>query len=161
MADGKIIIDTEIDSTGLQQGISKLGSLTGKGLKGIATVTAGATAALSGLGVTAVNVGTNFESSMSQVAATMGITAEEIASGSEAFELLKQAAKDAGSTTQFSASQSADALNYLALAGYSAEKAIETLPSILNLAAAGGMELASASDMVTKYYWSVTRKLVS
>ena len=84
-----------------------------------------------------------------QVAATMGITAEEIASGSEAFELLKQAAKDAGSTTQFSASQSADALNYLALAGYSAEKAIETLPSILNLAAAGGMELASASDMVT------------
>lgn len=84
-----------------------------------------------------------------QVAATMGITAQEIANGSESFELLKQAAKDAGSTTQFSASQSAEALNYLALAGYSAEKAVETLPSILNLAAAGGMELASASDMVT------------
>lgn len=65
MADGKIIIDTEIDSTGLQQGISKLGSLTGKGLKGIATVTAGAVTAISGLGAVAINVGTNFESAMS------------------------------------------------------------------------------------------------
>ena len=84
-----------------------------------------------------------------QVAATMGITASEIANGSKSFEMLKQAAKDAGATTQFSASQSAEALNYLALAGYDAEKAVATLPTVLNLAAAGGMELGAASDMVT------------
>lgn len=84
-----------------------------------------------------------------QVAATMGITASEIENGSESFEMLKQAAKDAGATTQFSASQAGEALNYLALAGYDAEKAVATLPTVLNLAAAGGMELGEASDMVT------------
>ena len=54
----------------------------------------------------------------------MGITASEIANGSESFEMLKQAAKDAGATTQFSASQAGEALNYLALCGYDAEKAV-------------------------------------
>ena len=86
---------------------------------------------------------------MSQVAATMGITTEEIANGSEEFDKLNKAAKDAGATTQFLATQAAEALNYMALAGYDADKAIETLPTVLNLAAAGGMDLATASDMVT------------
>lgn len=84
-----------------------------------------------------------------QVAATMGMTADEINNGSEEYKKLEQAAKDMGATTMFSASQSAEALNYLALAGYDAEEAIATLPTILNVAAAGGMELADASDLVT------------
>lgn len=108
-----------------------------------------ASAAVTGLGAAAVKVGMDFDTSMSQVAATMGITAEEIASGSEAYELLRQSAKDAGATTAFSASEAAEALNYLALAGYDAEKASAALVPILNLAAAGSMELAEASDMVT------------
>ena len=62
---------------------------------------------------------------------------------------LATAAKEAGATTQFSATQAAEALNYMALAGYDADKSIETLPTVLNLAAAGGMDLATASDMVT------------
>lgn len=97
----------------------------------------------------AISVGSDFESGMSQVAATMGITTQEIAEGSEAYTKLEQAAKDAGNSTQYSASQAAEALNYMALAGYDADKAIETLPTVLNLAAAGGMDLATASDMVT------------
>ena len=97
----------------------------------------------------AVGVGSDFESGMSQVAATMGITTEEIAAGSEEFDKLQKAAKEAGATTQFSATQAAEALNYMALAGYDADKSIETLPTVLNLAAAGGMDLATASDMVT------------
>lgn len=101
------------------------------------------------LATAAVGVGSDFESGMSQVAATMGITTEEIANGSEEFDKLNKAAKDAGATTQFSATQAAEALNYMALAGYDADKAIETLPTVLNLAAAGGMDLATASDMVT------------
>jgi TP901 family phage tail tape measure protein len=101
------------------------------------------------LATAAVGVGSDFESGMSLVAATMGITTEEIAAGSEEFDKLQKAAKEAGATTQFSATQAAEALNYMALAGYDADKSIETLPTVLNLAAAGGMDLATASDMVT------------
>lgn len=149
MSDGRIVIDTEIDNSGAEQGISKLSGIASTGLKGVATVVAGTATAIGGLGVAATKVGMSFESAMSQCAATMGLTAEEIANGSESFEMLEKAAKDAGATTQFSASQSAEALNYLALAGYDAEKAVKTLPTVLNLAAAGGMELGEASDMVT------------
>lgn len=149
MADGTVIIDTELDNSGLKDGLNKMNSLATKGLKGITIAVSGATTAIGGLTLAATKVGMGFESSMSQVAATMGITADEINSGSEAFELLKKAAKDAGSTTKFSASQSAEALNYLALAGYSAEKSVTALPTVLNLAAAGGLDLAYASDLVT------------
>ncbi len=96
-----------------------------------------------------LEAGMSFESSMSQVAATMGLTTDEIRNGSETYEKMAAAAKKMGQTTQFSASQAADALNYLALAGYDADKAVATLPSVLTLAAAGGMELAYASDLVT------------
>ena len=101
------------------------------------------------LAMGAVGVGSDFEAGMSQVAATMGMTTQEIAGGSEEFTRLENAAKDAGNTTQFSATQASQALNFMALAGYDADKAIETLPTVLNLAAAGGMDLATASDMVT------------
>ena len=89
-------------------------------------------------------VGSSFEASMSNVAATMGIT-----SAAAEFAELSDAAKAAGEATKFSASQAGEALNYLALAGYSAEKQIAALPTVLDLAAAGGMELAYASDLVT------------
>ena len=105
--------------------------------------------AIAGIGTVSVKTAANFESAMSQVAATMGMTSEEINSGSKDFEKLEKAAKDMGATTQFSASEAADALNYLALAGYDVDKSVSTLPTILNLAAAGGIDLASASDMVT------------
>lgn len=97
----------------------------------------------------AIETGSDFEESMSQVAATMGITAEEIAAGSESYELLAEAAKSCGKTTKYSASEAAEALNYLALAGYDATKSAETLPKVLDLAAAGGLDLAYASDLVT------------
>lgn len=97
----------------------------------------------------AIEVGSSFEKSMSQVAATMGMTSEEINNGSEDFEALKEVAKELGASTQYSATQAAEALNYEALAGYDVEEAIETLPSILNLAASGNMDLATASDQVT------------
>ena len=125
------IIKANLISTAIINGVKALAN----GLKSLATA--------------AIGVGSDFESGMSQVAATMGITTEEIAAGSDEFEKLQKAAKDAGATTQFSATQAAEALNYMALAGYDADKAIETLPTVLNLAAAGGMDLATASDMVT------------
>ena len=119
---------------------------------GVAAAGVAAGAAIAGAAVKAnecVNVYADFEDSMLQVAATMGITQEEIANGSDAYEKLTNAAKEAGAATRYSASEAGAALNYLALAGYDAEKAVETLPKVLDLAAAGGMELATASDLVT------------
>lgn len=97
----------------------------------------------------AVETGSSFEASMSQVAATMGMTADEVNNGSEAYTLLSDAAKNCGKSTIFSASQAGEALNYLALAGYDAEKSAATLPKTLDIAAAGGLDLAYASDLVT------------
>ena len=94
-------------------------------------------------------VGINFTSSMSNVAATMGMTAEQVSSGAEDYQKLENAARECGETTKYTASESADALNYLALAGYDVNKAVETLPKVLNLATASGMDLASCTDMVT------------
>lgn len=149
MADGSLIFDTSIDSTGFKSGINRLGSIASTGLKVVTGAVVGASTALAGLGVSAIKVGSNFESSMSQVAATMGITVNEIQAGSAEFEILSKAAKNAGETTKFSATESAEALNYLALAGYDAQKAAEALPAVLNLAAAGGLDLAYASDLAT------------
>lgn len=97
----------------------------------------------------AVEVGTEFEASMSNVAATMGMTSKEINAGSKEYGKLSEAAKQCGKTTKYSASEAADALNYLALAGCDVEKSTATLPKVLDLAAAGGLDLAYASDLVT------------
>jgi TP901 family phage tail tape measure protein len=115
-------------------------SIVSVGAKAIATITAAATAAAA----LSVKVGTSFESAMSQVVATMGLD-----STTEEYEKLSAAAKEMGATTKFTATEAAEALNYMALAGYDCAKQIEVLPIVLNAAAAGGMDLASASNMVT------------
>lgn len=89
-----------------------------------------------------IQAGATFDSSMAQVAATMGVTVDQV-------QDLRDFAQEMGATTAFSASQAADALNYMALAGYDSEKSMEMLPTVLDLAAAGGIDLARASDMVT------------
>ena len=104
---------------------------------------------LKDLSSSAVEVGESFSSKMSQVAATMGMTSEEVVNGSADFEMLTEAAKQAGATTKYSASDAAEGLNYLALAGYDAKTQTETLPKVLSLAAAGGMDLGTACDLVT------------
>lgn len=100
------------------------------------------TGAMIGFGKSAVAAGADFDKAMSQVAATMGKSVSEI-------QDLRNFAQEMGSTTSFSATEAAEALNYMALAGYDAETSMMMLPNVLNLAAAGDMELARASDMVT------------
>ncbi len=111
------------------------------------------TAAVAGLGTAAVKTTADFDTSMSQVQATMGITKETMSElngeSVNTVEALRDLAKQMGSETAFSASECADAMNYLALAGYDTQEIYDTLPTVLNLAAAGGIDLASASDMVT------------
>lgn len=136
-ADGKLVFDTGIDSSGFDKGLKSLGSLAAKSA---AVITAAFTVAASA----AVNVGSSFTASMSQVAATMGITRM-----SDDYQILTASAEEMGAATKFSATQAGDALNYLALAGYDAQQSVEALPTVLNTAAAGGIDLAYASDLIT------------
>ncbi len=110
-------------------------------------------AAVGALGTTAVKTTADFDSSMSQVQATMGITKDSMSDLNGAsvntMDALRDLAKQMGAETAFSASECADAMNYLALAGYDTQEIYDTLPTVLNLAAAGDIDLASASDMVT------------
>ena len=110
-----------------------------------------------GFAKSSVDAGKEFDSSMSQVAATMGKTMNEMLKETSSVDLawgefsgnLREYALEMGRNTAFSASQAADALNYMALAGYNVETSMNMLPNVLNLAAAGSMDLARASDMIT------------
>ena len=145
MVDGSLIFGTGIDNSGFSSGVSNLQAQANVALGNLAADMIGQiSSAAAQIPQQVIAVGSGFEASMSQVAATMGIT-----SAAKEFEILSAAAKEMGETTKFSASQAGEALNYLALAGYDAEKAVSALPTVLNVAAAGGMELASASDMIT------------
>lgn len=167
MYDDTLKIFVGIDTDGVKSGMKDVKSLVDKGMNAVKSVTSAGASAISGVtkavttsiatagtgvlafGGYAVNAGKTFEKSMSNVMATMGITKDTIQDGQNSYELLAETAKKMGETTKFSASESADALNYLALAGYDAQKACEALPAVLNLAQAGNMDLARTSDLVT------------
>ena len=136
--DGSLIFDTSIDRTGFESGIEKLKSAAAAGAKAMTAVT---TAAI-GFSGYAVKVGSDFEAAMSQVQAISGASAEEL-------DALTAKAKEMGATTKFSASESAEALNYMAMAGWKTEDMLGGLEGIMNLAAASGEDLALTSDIVT------------
>ena len=149
MADGQVVYEIRGDSTQLNHDLNqaenkarKRSAAWGKIGSAAATAFIAATTAVVSFGKASVEVGQAFDTAMSQVAATMGLTVDQISD-------LRQAALDAGSTTAFTATQAAEALNYMALAGYDAETSMAQLPNVLNLAAAGSIELAYASDMIT------------
>lgn len=106
------------------------------------TLTTHVTLPLVGIGTASVKTAADFESSMSNVQALSGATGSEL-------QQLSDLAKEMGASTQFSASQCADALSYMALAGWDTQQSMDALPGVLNLAAASGMDLANASDAVT------------
>ena len=123
----------------IAQGALKVGLAAATAAVGV--LSAAVTTAGKGI-VESLGTYAEYDDAMRQVQATMNKGADEMNN-------LRAAAEEAGATTKFTATDAAEALNYLALAGYSEEKAIKALPSILNLAAAGNMDLAKASDMAT------------
>lgn len=160
------IIETESDlkkleeqanqsATALQKIATAGGKLqtAGNAISGVGEKMLPVTAGVTALGTASVTTAANFESSMSQVQATMGITKDAMSTlngqSVNTMDALSNLAKEMGASTAFSASECAEALNYLALAGYDTQQMADTLPTVLNLAAAGGIDLASASDMVT------------
>ena len=157
-----------IDSSQFDRGLAKakgaatsfgsgVGGVLGKVGRAAKIGFAAAGVASVGFAATAAKTGANFDKAMSQVAATMGKTNEELSKevGSVDTQFghfsgtIRDFAKYMGKNTKFSATQAADALNYMALAGYDTQKSMNMLPNVLNLAAAGNMGLAEASDMVT------------
>ena len=92
----------------------------------------------------AVEVGSQFEYSMSNVAALSGATGADL-------DKLSTKAQELGRTTKFSASEAADAFGYMSLAGWDTEQMLDGIDGVMQLAASSGMDLASASDMVTDY----------
>ncbi|HEL0548249.1 TPA: phage tail tape measure protein [Streptococcus equi subsp. zooepidemicus] len=149
----------EAQASTTNQTLSKIGEVGskvesfGNGMVNVGKKVSVASAAVTAMGGAAVKTAADFESSMSQVQATMGITKDSMSTldgqSVNTMDALSDLAKEMGSKTAFSASECAEALNYLALAGYDTQEMADTLPTVLNLAAAGGIDLASASDMVT------------
>lgn len=120
--------------------------------KGLAGFAAAATA-VGGFGTAAVKSGMSFDSTMSKVAATVGWTTDELhdqtSIASAEFSELRKKALEMGATTQFSASEAADALTYMAMAGWKTDDMLGGIKGIMDLAAASGEDLASTSDIVT------------
>ena len=156
-----LVAKITLDKGEYEKGLAGLKADVDKKAKSLQTgmlkVAGAGAAALGAFAVASVKTGATFDKSMSQVAATMGLSMEEMQKQIGSTETayghfegnLRDFARFMGENTAFSASQAADALNYMALAGYSVDESMTMLPNVLNLAAAGNMELARASDVVT------------
>lgn len=130
----------------LKDALTAGASAAGDALKSLADIAASAISAAidaaKSLASYSIEVGKNFESSMAKVAAVSGATGEEL-------DKLTEKAKEMGATTQFSASEAADAMNYMAMAGWKTEDMLGGISGIMDLAAASGADLATTSDIVT------------
>lgn len=124
--------------TAVQENLQSLGDKTEKVGQKLSLVSAGIGAAAGA----AVKVTANFDSSMSQVAAISGASADEM-------EKLRAKAREMGKQTKFSASEAGDAMSYMAMAGWKADDMIDGIEGTMNLAAASGEDLATTSDILT------------
>ena len=140
--DGSIKIDTKVDTGGFVTGVDKMKTLATKGVAALTTTFAAVSGAVIAGGTAATHVGSEFESAMSKVSAISGATGNDLLA-------LTNKAKEMGATTKFSASESASALQYMAMAGWQTSDMLEGIGGIMSLAAADGLDLATTSDIVT------------
>ena len=133
--------ESEIDSscTGIDAAVSKATQVIA-GFVSAAAITAAVKQATQYV----VQVGSAFEASMSEVQAISGATGAEL-------EKMSAKAKQLGSTSRFSATEVSQAFKYMSLAGWDVSQSISAVDGVIQLAAASGMDLAAASDMVTDY----------
>ena len=142
MADGKIVIETGLDTKGIETGLKKVSSIAKTGIATTVTAISGMSTTLAGVAGYSIKVGSSFEAGMSKVQAVSGASNEQL-------QRLSDKAKEMGATTKFSATEAADAMNYMAMAGWKTEDMLNGIDGIMNLAAASGEDLATTSDIVT------------
>jgi len=135
-ADQSAVALQKIGATG-----EKLKSV-GASIEGVGNKLMPVTAAIGGLGAAAVKIAADFDSSMSKVSAVSGATGTEL-------DKLREKAREMGAKTKFSASEAAEAMNYMAMAGWKTGEMLDGIEGIMNLAAASGEDLATTSDIVT------------
>jgi TP901 family phage tail tape measure protein len=134
---------------GMRRGFTRLNRSVDKFAKGVkrgAIAVAAALAVSSAAMANVIGTGAEFEQTLVSAAAKFP---GEIRKGTEAFIALEDAAKKTGATTEFTASQSAEALNFLAMAGFNAESSIAALPGVVDLATAAQVDLATATDVAS------------
>ncbi len=149
------IVETEEELRRLQQeaattntALSKIDvagqkmAAVGNSIAGAGKKMMGVTTVIGGVGVAAVKTAADFDSAMSQVAAISGATGKD-------FDALRNKAREMGAKTKFSATEAAEAMNYMAMAGWKTEDMLSGIEGIMNLAAASGEDLATTSDIVT------------
>lgn len=144
---GKIAVDNSEANRAIDETVGNVGNAEprmSKALKkiGAAVVAAFAVDKIKDFGKACISAGMDFDSQMSTVAAISGATGEE-------FEILRAKAQEMGATTAFSATESAQAMEYMAMAGWETTDITNGLAGVMNLAAASGEDLATTSDIVT------------
>lgn len=140
--DGSVKFDTSIDTNGFKLGMSKIKSLASGMVKTIGAAITAVSGGIIAAGTAAVNVGMDFEAAMSKVSSISGATGEQL-------QALTDKAKEMGATTKFSATESAEAFQYMAMAGWDTQSMLDGIDGIMNLSAADGLDLATTSDIVT------------
>lgn len=149
------IVETEQELHRLQQEASRTNTTlakisevggklenAGNAIAGAGKKMMGVTTVIGGLGTAAVKTAADFDTSMSKVAAVSGATGKDL-------QALRDKAREMGAKTKYSASEAADAMNYMAMAGWKTEDMLSGIDGIMNLAAASGEDLATTSDIVT------------
>ena len=124
------------------ESLGKIGSTISKSVQIAGQAFSQLASTIGGVAQSSIEVGQGFESAMSSVAATAGASEED-------YKKLEAAAMEMGRSTSKTAAESANALEYMALAGWSVDESIKGLPSVLRLSEATGMDLAQCSDLVT------------
>lgn len=142
MADGKIVIDTEIDTSGMEKGMHDMNNMGSHALENATMAVAGFTVALTGAFVSMAKDSMEFEAQMSRVAAISGATGKDLNS-------LRQAALDFSSTNVQSAKEVAEGMENLSSAGFDMKQVLQALPGVLNLSTAASIDLAQATDIVS------------
>ncbi len=151
--DGRIRIGVDVDEAEFKSGISKLGNVAKTGLTAATAALGAATASVGLFAKSSVETGKQFETAMSQIAATLGITVDDIErnvdGAGDTFTALREKALEMGRSTKFTSQEAAEGLNILAMSGYDAEHSIAMIEDVLHLAAAGSMDMASAAAYVS------------
>ena len=152
--DGTVKIGTELDGSGIKRGIEDINGTAKSGFSKFSEIGKNALSVFAGNMLTEVvsqaknaagavlDIGMNFESGMSKVQTISGASGEDLAA-------LTDKAKEMGAKTKFSATESAEAMQYMAMAGWKTGDMLNGIEGIMNLAAASGEDLATTSDIVT------------